>query len=91
MGTQDPTTSIQTQGGYQNIRSRKLNQTTNILANDVLPADASQSLFAPDMTPAPLPSAPQAANNVFKKGGKVKLFCRGGGIEIKGKTKGVFR
>jgi len=66
--------------------ARKLNQTTNILANDVLPADASQSLFAPDMTPAPSPSAPQSAA-LFKKGGKVKKMARGGGIETKGKTK----
>jgi hypothetical protein len=67
--------------------ARGQNQTTNILANSVLPADASQSLFAPDMTPAPLPSAPQSANNAFKKGGKVKKFARGGGIETKGRTK----
>jgi hypothetical protein len=26
----------------------------------------------------------------MKKGGRVKKFCRGGGIEVKGKTRGKF-
>lgn len=44
---------------------------------------------APQGAPAPAPQAmpPQPG---MKKGGKVKSFAKGGGIESKGKTRGKF-
>jgi hypothetical protein len=50
------------------------------------PLKAAKEMIVEKFSPKKDDKAPQEKK--FKKGGKVKKYCRGGGIEVRGKTKG---
>lgn len=61
------------------------------------PAPPAPPAPAPQMPPPPPPGGPQGGpppapggTPAMKKGGKVKCMSRGGGCEVRGKTKGRF-
>ena len=59
---------------------------------DWKPADALRRLVMPKETATPVPPMPKPGLPEDKKakGGKVKCMARGGGIEVRGKTRGRF-